>query len=628
MKKFIPNAFEQLGRKLYVFQNHPKASDHNPGTEDLPFKTISRAASVMSAYDEVIIGTGTYREEIPLKVNGHMYFPEYVPTFRGENKSEIYIKGSDVFEGKWTAAGNGIYMADLPENLFVEGIYNPYKLSAAIDAPGEVRPVAADSGILPETLGELYLDGDAMKQVNSQEQLNVLCWMTSADGKYITVNFGDRKPAEHLIELTVRKRCFRPEFAGTVFIKVVNICVEHAAEPGPFCKFRSETIRKNAASGIVIRKTFNVSGTTTKQCRLFGGEVAYFSAEDDILFAKIYDNTEPCPENYIYDVKSDDFARTWQRTSENYIAPAQATEDVFLDEALNLLIKTGIEWDKDALTASGGAEVNKNKNRLFWQISNDNGKSWSNKKYIGADMVPMRIIKLSDNLLFMPCSKNSYFNGQLHQGVSTYTGHWTNGNSDICWMPGGKIEVLPCESGNGLSEPRSVELPDGRLFLLMRMGAILPSQANKGVVSGKMYSVSQDKGKTWSKPELLTYGDGAYVYSPRSYQEIFRSRKNGRIYAVLNICDEPTSDCDPRDRLHIAEIDPQTLCIKRNTVAVVDEKHPEAHSLVRFSNWLMFEDRKTLNPILLMRQHMSEYCPVRYGYDLSSYRYEINLPEN
>jgi hypothetical protein len=48
----------------YVDQNHPYASDNNPGTEDLPWQTIQKAADTVWAGDTVIVKSGTYPERI------------------------------------------------------------------------------------------------------------------------------------------------------------------------------------------------------------------------------------------------------------------------------------------------------------------------------------------------------------------------------------------------------------------------------------------------------------------------------------------------------------------------------------------------------------------------------------
>ncbi len=53
-----------MGTTYYVAQNDPGASDLNLGTEGAPWKTISKANSMLVAGDTVIIKVGTYNEKI------------------------------------------------------------------------------------------------------------------------------------------------------------------------------------------------------------------------------------------------------------------------------------------------------------------------------------------------------------------------------------------------------------------------------------------------------------------------------------------------------------------------------------------------------------------------------------
>ncbi len=48
----------------YVDQNHPSASDSNPGTENLPWLTIQHAADVVVAGDTVYVKEGVYNERV------------------------------------------------------------------------------------------------------------------------------------------------------------------------------------------------------------------------------------------------------------------------------------------------------------------------------------------------------------------------------------------------------------------------------------------------------------------------------------------------------------------------------------------------------------------------------------
>ena len=143
----------------------------------------------------------------------------------------------------------------------------------------------------------------------------------------------------------------------------------------------------------------------------------------------------------------------------------------------------------------------------------------------------------------------------------------------------------------------------------------------------KRFCVSSDGGKTLSEAQPLTYDDGSYLYSPRAMPDVWRSTKNGRVYVVLNIAGASAENCDPRTALHLAELDPDTLCVKRDSVTIIEEKHEEHDPLVRYSNWSLIENRDTGNLVLFMKLSRSEHCIVRKGYDYSVYRYEIELPD-
>ena len=63
---YLPNAPASEGNTYYVAQNVPRASDDNPGTEELPLRTVSKAASVVDQCDTVVIDEGALREEVSL----------------------------------------------------------------------------------------------------------------------------------------------------------------------------------------------------------------------------------------------------------------------------------------------------------------------------------------------------------------------------------------------------------------------------------------------------------------------------------------------------------------------------------------------------------------------------------
>jgi hypothetical protein len=54
----------QFARAYYVDNRDPRAADSNPGTSDLPFLTIDKAARVLEPGERAVIREGVYRERI------------------------------------------------------------------------------------------------------------------------------------------------------------------------------------------------------------------------------------------------------------------------------------------------------------------------------------------------------------------------------------------------------------------------------------------------------------------------------------------------------------------------------------------------------------------------------------
>ncbi len=64
--------FTTIGAKTYfVDRNHASANDSNPGTQELPWKTIQHAAETLIAGDTVYIRAGTYNEHIYIEHDGN-----------------------------------------------------------------------------------------------------------------------------------------------------------------------------------------------------------------------------------------------------------------------------------------------------------------------------------------------------------------------------------------------------------------------------------------------------------------------------------------------------------------------------------------------------------------------------
>jgi len=654
-KQYVPNTWPVLGKTYYVAQKHPEASDENPGTEAQPFLTISAAARVAKAYDRIVIDEGVYREQVALARHGHIYYPRSWISFEAVPGKEVYVKGSDVFEADWQDLGGGVYAADLPRALFKEGAYNPYALACSpppdphshirgayrsksfggeTEGQRKVRPARTPG--LPETLGQIYVDGEALDQLGNLEAVRETpnSFVVSGDGRQIICHFSDGEiPDGKLVELTVRERCFKPMFPVPpmgLMIKTMGIRAEHAADPGAFSFCRPLSIRRNSKSGINVRKTLHVPNSTSEICGVLRGNPSYLSKDDPAILCHVRDGTRPVPPQQapIIALVSRDGAKTWQPLETGPLADCPA--GYFLDGENGMLLR---QYARDVPGDNPEATGEAVKREQMLQISPDAGKTWSEPQKLdfGKDVLCFTMLKLRSGRLFLITTENrpelsplfAFHHDQFFFVVKTWLGNWREDLSGVDWEPAATLRVNPEMGLQGVDEPQACQLPDGRIFAVFRQCGSLPSQTSPGFPTVKLYAVSEDDGRTWSDLRPLTFEDGTYVYSSVSFASAFCSSRNGRAYVILNILNRPFEGCLPRVALHIAEIDKDTFSVKRDTITVIEEVHEEHSFLVGYSNWGMLEDRYTKNLLLFMKL---ENGPVYDGYDWSSYRYEIEFP--
>ena len=231
-------------KTYHVNREHPRASDENPGTEDLPFRTINHAAQVAQPGERVWIHAGIYRELVAPLHSGQG--PDRMIAYEAVPGEQVVIKGSRVLEGRWERSsrqvGEGapsefsrkLWMLTLPDSLFAAG-YNPFATPNATNEEIDLMPWALPwKGRLPYTLprGLLFQDGRRLVQLASYEDLVRLpgSYWVAADGKTVHIHaFGGGDPNGHVFEAAVQPHLFKPQGPGFGFIRVSGLTFEHCA---------------------------------------------------------------------------------------------------------------------------------------------------------------------------------------------------------------------------------------------------------------------------------------------------------------------------------------------------------------------------------------------------------------
>lgn len=167
----------------YVDQAHPLASDDNPGTASLPWRTIQQAADLVWAGDTVNVKAGTYPERITF-ASGTRGAPGQLITFRADPPHSVTMWGfytryahylrierfsitTDPSLTGWTDRG-GVYIA----SDHVEVVGNAlYGLDSTAIAGTSVGALVADNRIYQSQAGLAISGSDWLVEGNEVERL-------------------------------------------------------------------------------------------------------------------------------------------------------------------------------------------------------------------------------------------------------------------------------------------------------------------------------------------------------------------------------------------------------------------------------------------------------------------------
>ena len=277
--------------------------------------------------------------------------------------------------------------------------------------------------------------------------------------------------------------------------------------------------------------------------------------------------------------------------------------------------------------------------RIFYQVSADNGKTWRQQQQLiytgdkynsvhwgpglyygknGGMLANPPVIKLNDGTVLHSITINLRDGNCYQSGFAR--GKWKKDLSGLDWEFSEYISLPSDKSSQGACEIAPLLMDDGRILVSIRACG---DRINKAFPSLKYWVISDDGGKTFSEPEVLTYEDGLPVWSPSAYHSIIKSSKNGKFYWIGNILDEPSYNSNPRYPLNIAEIIPDKGMLLRDSVKIIDTKPDEFKEWRRYSNFGVYEERNTKDIILTMPEQAKISSE---DFTADCYKYRIEVP--
>ncbi|MFC1717818.1 right-handed parallel beta-helix repeat-containing protein [Candidatus Poribacteria bacterium] len=239
----------QYTKIYHVACEHPEASDENPGTEDNPFATISKAAETLQPGEKVIVYEGIYRECISPARGGEG--PDQMIAYEATQGQEVRVRGSEVWQPdfqpseEWNLKGwsrseapedIAIWMADLPAEWFVG--YNPFATrninSEYIGRVGMWSKEHTERFLLRR--GMIFANGERLKQVLRVADLSTNDGTFWVEDPGLRLHFrlpGDADPTKAYFEVTTREQIFAPKKRDLKYVRVSGFHFEYAADGIP-----------------------------------------------------------------------------------------------------------------------------------------------------------------------------------------------------------------------------------------------------------------------------------------------------------------------------------------------------------------------------------------------------------
>lgn len=248
-----------------------------------------------------------------------------------------------------------------------------------------------------------------------------------------------------------------------------------------------------------------------------------------------------------------------------------------------------------------------------------NEKNWAEGVTFGENTVAISFcapLKTSVGNVLLPVQKgpsNSDFNHpfSIPWQAGCMIGTWQG--DTLVWDMGKTVSISSEISSRGLCEPTIAELSGGTLLMVCR-------GSNAGIThmpGYKWMATSKDDGWTWSEPEPFRYNTGENFFSPATGSRLIR-HSSGKLYWIGNITRENPNGNRPRYPLQIAQVDEEKRVLVKDSVRIIEDKKAGDSAFVQFSNFKVYEDRKTKEFVLTMariqERRKSDHTSPAYEY--------------
>lgn len=202
------------------------------GSKSRPFRTISQAAFVAQAGDQVLVAPGVYREEVSPRWAGTKDAPI---VYRSMEPRAAVITGAEPVKD-WVHFQEDVWMVTIANQRF--GTYNPYTTRVWGDWLDQIVPCHTGDVFLGEK--SLYEQDSLEKVLHPVEndsswdiEFTKYTWYTtqSEDGEstLIYANFQGKNPNQEDVEITYRPHCFYPAQEHVNYITLTGFVVTKAA---------------------------------------------------------------------------------------------------------------------------------------------------------------------------------------------------------------------------------------------------------------------------------------------------------------------------------------------------------------------------------------------------------------